>query len=244
MNALAIGTTVRILSGTYEGKIGTITDADDSSYPYWVTGFSVVNPDMGRWLRDIDIAVVTDGETLTVSDTVSQTEIIRGGITIPANVTYDELLAIIEVTGNDLSEKNLQYGSATERAERAEQRLTEQQNRYANDMGHWEAVMREAKDDQNWCDEGTNSVIDKLNDGFIGGWTIDPYVSVVERRVTVRGTTTTTITVYVKDGDDAEDPDCWVDEDGYGIDSDEVMQEGLVEEFRRCSSQFDEVRVA
>jgi hypothetical protein len=88
---------------------------------------------------------------------------------IPANATTEELLHIIDISQND---QHVQR----ERAVRAEERLSQQQATYRHDMQHWEDTLRAAKTDQDWCDEGTNEVIEKLNKGFTGGWSIDPYL--------------------------------------------------------------------
>ena len=45
---------------------------------------------------------------------------------------------------------------------------------YKNDMAHWEKTMRQVKEDKGWCDEGTNEVIEVLNNGF-KSWKLDPY---------------------------------------------------------------------
>jgi len=87
---------------------------------------------------------------------------------IPANATTEELLHIIDISQND---QHVQR----ERAVRAEERLSQQQATYRHDMQHWETTLRVAKDEQEWCEEGTNEVIEKLNEGFTGGWHIEPY---------------------------------------------------------------------
>jgi hypothetical protein len=62
-----------------------------------------------------------------------------------------------------------------------------------HDLRHYDTVMRETKDDQDWCDEGSNKVIATLNEGFKAHY-IDPYESEFEIEyeitagVTVRGT--------------------------------------------------------
>jgi hypothetical protein len=62
-----------------------------------------------------------------------------------------------------------------------------------HDLDHYDRVMRETKDDQGWCDEGTNKVIEALNDGFLYH-SIEPYESEFEveyeitASVIIRGT--------------------------------------------------------
>jgi hypothetical protein len=67
---------------------------------------------------------------------------------------------------------------------------------YQQDMAHWETVMRETKDKQGWCDEGTNKVIAQLNSGF-SGWTIEPYEQEFEVEVTLSAHVSTTASVMV-----------------------------------------------
>lgn len=151
----------------------------------------------------------------------------------PANATLAEMREVVRRLNNDLTEEKERSESRLQRIQQAEDRLTEQQRRYRHDMQHWETVLREQKDEQDWCDEGTNEVIDALNRGFIGGWEIERYSQIVEAEVTVEGKVIKTITVHVKDGDDAEDPDNWVDEDGDEIDAEETVHRALAEEYRR-----------
>ena len=151
----------------------------------------------------------------------------------PENATMDELREIIRRFSNDLTEMRNVNASRLSELERARQRLDEQQGKYRHDMQHWESTLRDAKQDQNWCDEGTNEVIETLNNGFIGGWEIDPYCEIVEAEVTVEGKVIKTITVHVRKGDDSYDPNNWVDEDGDEIDADETVHRALGEEYRR-----------
>lgn len=151
----------------------------------------------------------------------------------PANATMDEMREVVRRLSNDLAEEKARSESRLQSLQREQERLTEQQSRYRHDMQHWESTMRHEKEEQNWCDEGTNRVIQRLNDGFIGGWEIEEYSQIVEAEVTIRGEVIKTITVHVKDGDDPDDPDNWVDEDGDSIDADETAHHALAEEYRR-----------
>jgi hypothetical protein len=63
---------------------------------------------------------------------------------------------------------------------------------YRKDMSSFETVMRDAKESENWCDEGANEVIDKLNDLFEGRYWIEGY----ERNFTVRVAISTTLYGY------------------------------------------------
>lgn len=67
---------------------------------------------------------------------------------------------------------------------------------YFTDMAHWENTMRDVKDQENWCDEGTNKIIGKLNQGFIG-WQLDYYEQEFEIEVQISATIVTTARVTV-----------------------------------------------
>jgi len=62
-----------------------------------------------------------------------------------------------------------------------------------HDLKHYDEVMRETKEAQGWCDDGSNKVIATLNDGFTAHY-IEPYESEFEIEyeitagVIVRGT--------------------------------------------------------
>lgn len=155
------------------------------------------------------------------------------GVLWPENATPDELREIIRRFDRDLTEMRQINATRLSELERARQRVEEVQNRYRHDMQHWESTMRGQKDEMNWCDEGTNKVIRILNDGFTGGWEIDEYSEIVEAEVTIRGEVVTTITVHVKDGDDPDDPENWVDEDGDSVDHDSIAESALGDEYRR-----------
>ena len=106
---------------------------------------------------------IVDGETLTVSDTVSRSEHVRGGVTVPANATYDELLAIIETTGNDWAETARQYQSATHRAESAEQRFATRDTQFRDSIKTISDRLNEEARTRGWCDE-FNRIIAETND--------------------------------------------------------------------------------
>lgn len=67
---------------------------------------------------------------------------------------------------------------------------------YLGDMAHWENTMRDVKDREGWCDEGTNKIIGELNGGFIG-WQLDYYEQDFEIEVEIRATIVTTARVMV-----------------------------------------------
>jgi hypothetical protein len=166
-----------------------------------------------------------------------------GDYTLPENMTLDEAVAIIERIANDHTEVKTQRDVQERRAKDAETRLNEQQRRYSHDMGAIQIIMREQKSEQDWCDDGYNRVVRQVNGEMEGGWEFEEFRSLVRKTVTVRGETTTDIEVWVHDGDDEDDPDNWLDEDGDEIgDADALMQEELQSEFRRCG-EFDTVEV-
>jgi hypothetical protein len=67
---------------------------------------------------------------------------------------------------------------------------------YLVDMAHWENTMRDVKDREGWCDEGTNKIIGELNGGFIG-WQLDYYEQDFEIEVEIRATIATTARIMV-----------------------------------------------
>lgn len=67
---------------------------------------------------------------------------------------------------------------------------------YFTDMAHWENTMRDVKERQGWCDEGTNKIIGELNQGFIG-WQLDYYEQEFEIEVQISATIVTTTRVTV-----------------------------------------------
>lgn len=90
-----------------------------------------------------------------------------------------------------------QLYEASKDVDEMRQRWNTIMNAYSHDMSHWEAVLREAKDEHGWCDEGSNEVIEKLNSEFIGGWYIDPYEQEFEVELDVTVTINTRVTVNV-----------------------------------------------
>ena len=78
---------------------------------------------------------------------------------------------------------------------------------YRHDMAHWESTMREVKERQGWCDEGSNDVIDRLNAGFIGGYEVDRYTQEfeVEVEVSVNLSVVTTVTIEATSLEEAQE---------------------------------------
>jgi hypothetical protein len=131
----------------------------------------------------------------------------------PEPPTADDIIADLT---EQLYEACLQADQQSKRSEDMEQRLRTQQGYYRSDMLHWESVMRAQKDEQGWCDEGSNRVIAILNDGFIGGWEVELYTEEFEVEVEISShvSTTYTVTVSATSQDEAnsmviDDPDCF-----------------------------------
>ena len=101
------------------------------------------------------------------------------------NVTHGEMPTPDEIIA-DLTDQLYQASKEVDRYS----------NMYLTDMVHWENTMRDVKDRQGWCDEGTNKIIGELNQGFIG-WQLDYYEQEFEIEVEVMATISTRVTVTV-----------------------------------------------
>ena len=75
-----------------------------------------------------------------------------------------------------------------------------------HDLQHYDEVMRETKDDQGWCDDGSNQVIKALNDGFLCHF-IEPYAMEfeVEYRIVASVETQGTVMVMASSQEAAEE---------------------------------------
>jgi hypothetical protein len=85
-----------------------------------------------------------------------------------------------------------------------------------HDLEHYDEVMRQTKEVQNWCDEGTNEVIDNLNAGFKAHF-IEPYASEfeVEYKIVASVETYGTVMVMASSQEAADeffsdDPDSYI----------------------------------
>jgi hypothetical protein len=85
-----------------------------------------------------------------------------------------------------------------------------------HDLNHYDEVMRETKQEQGWCDDGTNQVIQALNDGFKAHF-IEPYASEfeVEYRIVASVETYGTVMVMASSQEAADeffsdDPDSYI----------------------------------
>jgi hypothetical protein len=85
-----------------------------------------------------------------------------------------------------------------------------------HDLQHYDEVMRETKEEQGWCDDGSNQVIQALNDGFLCHF-IEPYQQEfeVEYRIVASVETQGTVMVMASSQEAAEeffgdDPDSYI----------------------------------
>ena len=89
-------------------------------------------------------------------------------------------------------------------------------DRLQHDLDFFTSTMRDVKDAEDWCDEGTNNVIEQLNNGFKTHY-IEPYEQEfeVEYEITASVTYSGTHTVMASSQDAAneffsEDPDSYI----------------------------------
>jgi hypothetical protein len=85
-----------------------------------------------------------------------------------------------------------------------------------HDLNHYDEVMRETKEEQGWCDDGSNQVIHALNDGFLAHF-IEPYQMEfeVEYRIVASVETQGTVMIMASSQEAAEeffgdDPDSYI----------------------------------
>jgi hypothetical protein len=85
-----------------------------------------------------------------------------------------------------------------------------------HDLYHYDEVMRETKEEQGWCDDGSNQVIHALNDGFLAHF-IEPYQMEfeVEYRIVASVETQGTVMIMASSQEAAEeffgdDPDSYI----------------------------------
>lgn len=226
----------------YEGHEAVASTGSVDATMWYATVPSISNPE-----RTIDVRfasyeeIPADGplprpDGLNADDSNAYSYALGSdGTVTPANATYADLYAIITALSNDLAlEKSIR--------KRDSERLMQQQSSYRQDMSHIESTMREVKDEQGWCDDGTNEVIRRINEGLKGGWEFDEYRKLVMSRVSISATVDATVEVWHYEDDDADDPDNWRDEDGDEIDADETMTEALRSEYQR--NGFDTVETA
>ena len=249
----AVGNRITITAPTehdmarYQGWVGTVTEVNMDAEP-WVYKIEFDVPDdttgnfwvLSRFLEPLTTAVIDRPDGLHSTDGNSESYALgRDKVVTPANATYADLYAVITSLSNDLAALKDIAQTRLDTLQREQDRVSELRGRYVKHMRHWEDTLRQAKEDQSWCDEGTNAVIDILNDGFDGAWEIERYRKLVKSRVRIRGEVTDYIEVYHLEDDDADDPDCWLDEDGDAIDGNEQMTAALMNELENVG--FDTV---
>jgi hypothetical protein len=170
------------------------------------------------WVKDEDVTIVPADH--------------KRHFSLPENMTLDEARTLIELFENDYRELGMKRDSAVSRAERAEQRLGQQQDTYRHDMQAIQRIMLVQKSEQSWCDDGWNEVVEEVNDALEGGFSFDKIRKLVKKKVTIKGEVSVDKEVWVYDDeDDEDDPDNWYDEDGSdaGIDVDEALSEEVAE---------------
>ena len=93
-----------------------------------------------------------------------------------------------------------------------------------HDLTHYDRVMRETKEEQDWCDDGSNKVIATLNEGFKAHY-IEPYESEfeIEYEITAGVTTRGTVLVTASSEDAArefflDDPEAYITPDNEALD--------------------------
>lgn len=99
-----------------------------------------------------------------------------------ADMSADEQVAVLT---EQLYEVSRSYIAASQHRDKLE-----------HDLHHYDEVMRQAKQDQEWCDDGTNQVIQSLNDGFKAHF-IEPYESEFEIEYEITATVTVNGSVMV-----------------------------------------------
>jgi hypothetical protein len=140
-----IGDRVRIASGpdNYVGQTGTVKIDDKSSLPYYIEFES-----LGSYWFTLEQVEKVYVETLTVTMT-DERKVGAAEVTVPANPTMDELLAIIEVTSNDLA-------AAKRLAELRQNSYEAESNRsarYARDWTLAGSMLLEEAERRGWCSE-------------------------------------------------------------------------------------------
>lgn len=266
------GSTVRCIDPEWQeihGNIGTVETDDTTTLPFWIRGFYPTAPTRGVWMREDQVEVVQDGETLTVSgpfrkgETLvitgredqwngrevvyvgpefgsrSRHEVTHNGDTLYFSET--QLTRPLPTDSNDEPEivKELRF-----QLERANERVTEATDRagkWERDfMRSWERVGREATE-RDWCSEYERVVSDVQDDLEIG--VIPARVKLVEKRVRIRGEVYRDVTVWVPEGDDASDSDNWYESnDPDDKCSEEFMTEQIDSEY--SNNGWDETGIS
>jgi len=202
----------------FMGAVGVVqtVDTTDSALPLNV---EFTRPSDGRpitaWIRKGTWTAATGEE-------------VRGGITIPANVTLPEALSIIERVGNDLSKVKMREDSERTRAIAAEMRLTTQQGYYRHDMTAIDTIMLRTKGTQDWCDDGYKEVAEEINDQMQGGYEFTVPRKLVKKTVLLKGEVRLTKKIWVYEDEDEDNFDNWKDEAGEDLNID--INEALTEE--------------
>jgi hypothetical protein len=182
----------------WDGKEGYFQYASSSGAE---TGYVTFGPDEEGWfpLSQINLAVKPSEETGIITDLQKQ---------------------VATLTEEVAAQKRLR--------ERSDERVTALQNHYRHDMNAIQRIMRDKKEDQNWCDDGYNEVVDDVNAVLTGGFEFEKFRTLVQKRVRMSGNVIVTKDVWVYDDEDDDDADNWKDEDGDDLNID--VSEALCDE--------------
>lgn len=207
MQDLQNGAYVYVTAPNYEfrkthGTIGRFERADEASSLIWIKfekdqQIHAVEPEFIAPIRKRDEFASYKGEKVVISQPILQVEngevtylitypdYARGGMT----VEYSEISDWVDTPDEIIAD-------LTEQLYQASKEVDRYKNMYTTDMAHWEKIMRDVKEREMWCDEGTNAIIGELNQGFVG-WQLDYYEQDFEIEVEVTATISTTVTVVV-----------------------------------------------
>lgn len=233
----------------------------------WVQGYEVVEdgatlavsdayvPSVGDkvritgWLTENGIV---DGECLNATITAVTGDIWEavgplGGdyVTGPGYVFPQEGVVVETDVVPEKTYTQAEYEEITRQLERANQRVTEATNRagmWERDFGRYAERVREEAVQRDWCSE-YERVMDSIRDSLEIA-EIPERITLVERRVRITGTVYRDVTVWVPDGEDADDPDNWYESnDTDDRVSDDFITDKLDSEYNNAGFDDTEVRV-
>ena len=227
----AIGTTIRYTGPTddvpawcsnLQGKVVGRDMIIGNRFPLYID-FEAPNGDRSRYWIPMN--------SWTTSPTLADVM----AAAVPEDASKADLLAIIENLTNDLTEEKSRSESREARRAEAQTRLEESQRRYSHDLGWIDTYFRESlKPERDWCDDGYNEVVRRVNSNMEGGFQFTTARSLERKHIDVEGVVTTSIEVWVYDDEDADDTDNWMDSAGDEIsDPDALIRDACDEERSR-----------
>lgn len=187
------------------GTIGKFEKADEASSLIWIKfekdqETHSVEPEFVSRVRKRDEFASYMGEKVIINQTlingntneVSYVIVYPDALRGSSTVYHHELTDWVEPepTSDEV------IADLTDHLYNVSKELDRYRTMYLGDMAHWENTMRDVKDREGWCDEGTNKIIGELNGGFIG-WQLDYYEQDFEIEVEIRATIVTTARVMV-----------------------------------------------